>query len=150
MDRFAAVFDHRSAVAVAFDLSGNDAHSVRCAALRHETEVPWHAEYSRENQETGGTIVPNPALRAKTIACARFSTPSLAKMLVMWLRTVLALTPNCAAIWLLSRPCAINSVKSSSRGVSEPNAGSRISVVGKNARNSATHRDHAGSPSSRR
>src|SRR5438105_8304389 len=107
-----------------FRLSGNGSHSHRRAALRHETKVPWRAEYSRENQAAGGTVVPNPALRANTIACGRFSTSSFEKTLVIWLRTVLALTPSCAAIWALSRPCAISSIKSSSRGVSDPNAAS--------------------------
>ena len=42
---------------------------------------------------------PNPAFRASTIACARFSTFSLAKMRVMWLRTVFSpAVPSRAAI----------------------------------------------------
>src|SRR5205823_11862836 len=137
--------------------SDDGANSDPHAALRHEAAVPDDAEYSRDRGDRRGTGVPGgfysapkPALRASTIACARFSTSSLAKMLVMWLRTVLALNPSSAAICAFSRPCAINSTKSRSRGVNASNTGARVSVTGKNARNSAIHRDHAGSASSNR
>ena len=62
-------------------------------------------------------------------------------MVANGLRAQAQMGPICA----LSRPCAISSISSSSRAVSDSNAGCLASAEGRNARSSAFHRDHAGS-----
>src|SRR3989442_8813532 len=50
---------------------------------------------------------PNPASRARTMACARSATWSLLKILETWFCTVFVLRTRCLAIAALLSPCAI-------------------------------------------
>ena len=135
-----------------FDVpSSGRVHCSRNGARRsHEAVVPETRSPGRRGAAEPGTTVPGaslsarprPALRASTIACGRFSTSSLAKMLVMWLRTVFSLSCSAAAICALSRPCAMSSSTSRSRAVSARARGRSVgaSALPRNSRTSSTQR----------
>ena len=78
----------------------------------------------RNRQPTGQS--PIPASRAFTMASGRDAAWILAKMLVMWLPTVLGATVSRAAMVVLSSPDAIRSRTSRSRAVSLGKAGSLV------------------------